>query len=155
MRRLTQGEKLAIVGGVGILAIVGTRSTAQAAPRPVTTTTPGTQPGVVYTPEYPTTQQPPQTGVDFQGPVRGDPNVWRAQSQLSALGYDPGPIDGRWGAQTLRAVQDFERDYGRPVTSTLTQATIDAIEREYAQLAGTASTGDLSGMPMGLYRSRY
>jgi hypothetical protein len=34
------------------------------------------------------------------------------QEALTALGYDPGPVDGVWGPRTQAAVQKFESDQG-------------------------------------------
>jgi peptidoglycan hydrolase-like protein with peptidoglycan-binding domain len=34
------------------------------------------------------------------------------QNALKAAGYNPGPVDGQIGAQTMRAVDDYQRDKG-------------------------------------------
>ena len=46
------------------------------------------------------------------------------QKQLSALGYDPGPIDGALGPKTRKAVEAFQRASNLPPTSELTPETL-------------------------------
>ncbi len=73
--------------------------------------------------------------------VAGGQNAWREilcetnvspgivrdiQSALLKLGHEPGPIDGRLGSKTMRAVADFQRAKGLP-TGQLTLATVDAL----------------------------
>lgn len=43
------------------------------------------------------------------------PRVREMQARLKFLGYDPGPIDGRYGWRTLRAVRTFQARFGLPV----------------------------------------
>ena len=58
-----------------------------------------------------------------------------AQELLSALGYDPGPADGKWGMRTVHAYQSFLRDTGQSASEALTLGalrtlrTMAAIER--------------------------
>ncbi|MFN0089455.1 MAG: peptidoglycan-binding protein [Acidimicrobiales bacterium] len=49
---------------------------------------------------------------------RGDANagVANVQRRLSELGYDPGPVDGRFGAATEMAVWAYEKAHGRAAT---------------------------------------
>lgn len=42
--------------------------------------------------------------------------VRRLQRKLKALGYDPGPVDGRLGPATRRAIRRFQKDSGLEVT---------------------------------------
>jgi len=44
-----------------------------------------------------------------------DPAVRDLQAALKALGQDPGPIDGTFGAQTETAVKKFQQQRGIPV----------------------------------------
>jgi hypothetical protein len=44
------------------------------------------------------------------------------QGLLSAVGYDPGPIDGYYGARTRAAVEAFETDMGRAATGAISEA---------------------------------
>ena len=46
--------------------------------------------------------------------------IQEAQSLLAALGYDPGPADGKWGRRSARAYVSFLRDAGLPVSRQLT-----------------------------------
>jgi|SRR5919109_5518911 murein L,D-transpeptidase YcbB/YkuD len=53
--------------------------------------------------------------------TRGDIHV--AQSHLKDFGFDPGPIDGRYTAQTQEAVRAFQATYGLPATGLLDYTT--------------------------------
>ncbi len=55
----------------------------------------------------------PQEGACF------DRTVCQFQSRLKELGYDPGPIDGKWGPLTQKAVRTFQKDKGIHVTGDL------------------------------------
>lgn len=54
-------------------------------------------------------------------------DIRAAQEMLEALGYDPGPIDGRWGPSTRRAVISFQIRSGVFSTGRLSRATCDAL----------------------------
>lgn len=41
------------------------------------------------------------------------------QRALKARGYDPGPIDGRWGSRSAAALKRFERDNDLPADGKL------------------------------------
>ena len=41
--------------------------------------------------------------------------VRRVQQRLSVLGYNPGPVDGRMGARTRKAIERFQHSEGLPV----------------------------------------
>jgi hypothetical protein len=43
------------------------------------------------------------------------------QELLRALGYSPGPIDGRYGARTQSAVETFERELGWPASGRVSE----------------------------------
>lgn len=51
-------------------------------------------------------------------------DVGKAQEALRTLGYDPGSIDGIWGRRTLKALNDWQRDSGKPVTDEFTDEII-------------------------------
>ncbi|MDE0330230.1 MAG: SUMF1/EgtB/PvdO family nonheme iron enzyme [Nitrospinae bacterium] len=53
--------------------------------------------------------------------------IREAQELLAALGYRPGPADGRWGARTARAYGKFLRDAGLPRGDTLTPSGLRAM----------------------------
>lgn len=59
----------------------------------------------------------------------GDPFVCRVQQELKDKGYDPGPVDGRMGPMTRRAVRAFQSDHGLSVDGVV----------------GTNTTGELFG----------
>lgn len=54
------------------------------------------------------------------------------QDQLDRAGYDPGPIDGRFGARTQGALMAFERDAGLPVTGQPSHAALAALDQRLA-----------------------
>jgi peptidoglycan hydrolase-like protein with peptidoglycan-binding domain len=53
--------------------------------------------------------------------TRGDIQV--AQNRLQAFGFDPGPIDGTYTAQTQAAVRAFQATYGLTVSGLLDRQT--------------------------------
>lgn len=75
-------------------------------------------------------------GRAVSGPIRaglvpgdhGQP-VRVLQGDLWELGYNPGPVDGVFGALTTAALKRFQRDHGLSPTGTLNAATFDAILR--------------------------
>jgi peptidoglycan hydrolase-like protein with peptidoglycan-binding domain len=46
-----------------------------------------------------------------------------AEEHLQAFGFDPGPVDGLFTAQTQAAVRAFQARYGLPVSGLLDRAT--------------------------------
>jgi peptidoglycan hydrolase-like protein with peptidoglycan-binding domain len=82
---------------------------------------------VAYQAEGPTTAQPSArtSGADLPALDRlltsGDIQV--AQAHLRDLGFDPGPIDGIYRAQTQAAVRSFQGRYGLPISGLLDHAT--------------------------------
>ena len=53
--------------------------------------------------------------------LAGDIQV--AEAHLRDFGYDPGPVDGVFTAETQAAVRAYQRRYGLPVTGLLDWAT--------------------------------
>ena len=53
--------------------------------------------------------------------------IREAQGLMAALGYDPGPADGRWGPRTGRAYATFLRDAGLPPAEMLTPDALRAL----------------------------
>lgn len=51
----------------------------------------------------------------------------RAQELLSMLGYDPGVINGEYGAQTKAAIEAFQRQMGSPVDGLLSPELFDQL----------------------------
>ena len=56
-------------------------------------------------------------------------NLAQAQARLLALGYQPGPADGRMGPRTLEALQKFQRDRKLAVTGHLDPQTVNELSR--------------------------
>ena len=50
------------------------------------------------------------------------------QTDLTRAGYDPGPIDGIYGPQTVAAVEKLQTDSGLPVTGFVDEATARALQ---------------------------
>ncbi len=77
------------------------------------------------TDQQPKTPEPPQKLPGDEGPKKSGPiqgsvgkggdnkkaDVIAVQTQLKARGFDPGPIDGDFGAHTLRAIIEFQRGF--------------------------------------------
>jgi peptidoglycan hydrolase-like protein with peptidoglycan-binding domain len=57
---------------------------------------------------------------------RGDIQV--AQTHLREFGFDPGPIDGIYTAQTQAAVRAFQATYGLSVSGLLDRQTRDQLK---------------------------
>jgi peptidoglycan hydrolase-like protein with peptidoglycan-binding domain len=53
--------------------------------------------------------------------TQGDIQV--AEAHLRQLGFDPGPVDGLFTAQTRAAIRAFQSRYGLPVSGLLDRAT--------------------------------
>jgi peptidoglycan hydrolase-like protein with peptidoglycan-binding domain len=67
--------------------------------------------------------------------TRGDIQV--AQRHLQAFGFDPGPIDGIYTAQTQAAVRAFQATYGLTVSGLLDRQT-----REWLRVGPDLKRGD-------------
>ncbi len=72
--------------------------------------------------------------------ARGD-DVRAAQSLLAHSGYDPGAVDGVFGARTVAAVVAFQRDAGLGVDGAIGSMTWDALESAVAPGVREASAG--------------
>ncbi len=65
------------------------------------------------------------------------------QQQLSRLGFDPGPVDGVFGANTQMAISAFERQQGMPVSGQISPtlaAQLDAAQQAPAVATPQAAT---------------
>jgi len=56
-----------------------------------------------------------------------DPLIYAAQERLTALGYDPGPIDGYTGSKTQSAIESFQNDHGLSPSGALGPQTRAAL----------------------------
>lgn len=57
----------------------------------------------------------------------------QAQKLLSMLGYDPGVVNGVYGAETKAAIEAFQRQKGIPVDGLLSQELFDQMARALAR----------------------
>ena len=76
--------------------------------------------------------------------------IREAQGLLAALGYEPGPTDGRWGPRTGRAHAAFLRDAGLPPGNVLTPAALRdmrAVAKRRNVAATEGSPPQASAMP--------
>jgi peptidoglycan hydrolase-like protein with peptidoglycan-binding domain len=62
---------------------------------------------------------PPLYFLADPGVVRQD-LVYRVQQALVARGFDPGPVDGKSGARTRKAIADFRTWSGKPGDEEIT-----------------------------------
>jgi len=69
--------------------------------------------------------------------LRGD-DVAELQRRLSALGFDPGRIDGIFGDRTAAALAEFQRNVGVPVDGICGRATLRELERLRAHTSDQA-----------------
>jgi hypothetical protein len=73
---------------------------------------------------------PPTAAVLVAG-MKGEA-VHNLQADLAALGFDPGPIDGRFGGKTEKAVRAFQAAAGITIDGKVGDATAGAIAAELA-----------------------
>ncbi len=77
-----------------------------------------------------------------------------AQRMLEALGYDPGPADGRIGPQTRSAVRRFQQDRGLPADGAVSPRLLSALAAEMTgRGTTTAARGASSGSAAAWNRS--
>ncbi len=81
-------------------------------------------------------QQPPQAPQAYQQPAPSAQLVRDVQSELTALGYDVGAIDGQLGARTINAVQSYQYNNNLLVDGQVTQQLLDHVRTKRAQLSG-------------------
>ena len=68
---------------------------------------------------------------------RSSYEVERVQMYLTALGYDPGPIDGIWGGKTLKALNAVRADKELPAIKSLDEKTLELLEEWHFFHSGT------------------
>jgi peptidoglycan hydrolase-like protein with peptidoglycan-binding domain len=66
--------------------------------------------------------------------------IKRVQERLAAMGYDPGPADGKWGPKTQQAVKQLQADREHPATGRLDLGTLAYIDPDLHALAAVAHT---------------
>lgn len=79
----------------------------------------------------------------------GNSLVAQAQQRLQALGYHPGPVDGKIGDKTIAAVKKFQQDHQLPATGKLDAATRKklGLSTQNPVLPSAASSSDLAIFP--------
>jgi lysozyme family protein len=60
-----------------------------------------------------------------------DCRIFEIQRSLTRGGYNPGPIDGIIGQQTMAAVKDFQKDFNLTVADYLTVETVNALDTNF------------------------
>jgi len=65
------------------------------------------------------------------------------QKRLKEAEYYDGKVDGVYGPQTVKAVEDLQQDAGLPVTGLVDRATSMALDDAVARKGGEAATEDL------------
>ena len=91
---------------------------------------------------------PSEGGLDWSGlapTTRPFPQWSRltldVQNALTALGYEPGPADGLYGAKTKSAIESFQRDTGTTATDgRVTQTLLQRLSQEEASRQSRGST---------------
>lgn len=68
-------------------------------------------------------------------PMAGD-DVLMLQRRLAELGFDVGRLDGEFGAQTVEALRDFQRNMGLPPDGTAGPATFKSLTRLAPMVTG-------------------
>lgn len=56
--------------------------------------------------------------------------VMEVQKGLAEHGYDPGPVDGKYGEQTRNAIRQYQKDHGLPVDGQATTALVRHINQQ-------------------------
>jgi hypothetical protein len=84
-------------------------------------------------------------------PVDSKKVIQQAQQRLQALGYQVGTADGAVGAKTLAALKKFQTDHRLPVTGTLDQTTLDALDMKQSNSTPTPKAVSLPPSPLTLY----
>jgi N-acetylmuramoyl-L-alanine amidase len=72
---------------------------------------------------------------DPERAIRGD-DVINLQERLHELGYDAGPVDGVFGADTETGLRAFQRDYGLTSDGTCGPATLRALRQLGRKVTG-------------------
>lgn len=158
-------KKLFILGAAAVVGLLAAGLIWMQVPDPM----PARQQGQVYEASpvaRPEAQRPaepfPEPAVKQTAPARAperprrrpeppDGMVMQAQELLTELGYGPGPVDGRPGAQTSRAVRTFQQEVGMQPDGRITEGLIERLtevmiqRQEAAAAGGSAVALDMSG----------
>lgn len=66
-----------------------------------------------------------------------------AQSILTEIGYDPGPIDGAWGKNSQRALNEFRETKGLKPQSKLTGSSLYILHQASPEKYSVPNPGEL------------
>jgi peptidoglycan hydrolase-like protein with peptidoglycan-binding domain len=80
------------------------------------------------------------TAAYWDQPVQDRNTVASVQQTLHAEGYDPGPVNGRLGPQTVQAVKQAQEDRELESTGRLDRRTVAALGIDAESAAAGAST---------------
>lgn len=80
-------------------------------------------------PEKPAEEAKPEE----PAPLSGEELVKKVQSLLTALGYDPGPVDGKMGKKTADAIEAFQKEAGLTPDGEVTAELLDALKAKLQQ----------------------
>ena len=71
------------------------------------------------------------TMAEFPSVKKGDQNgyITLLQTNLNNRGYYEGKVDGKFGPKTEKAVMDFQKDLGKPVSGTVGPKTWEALQK--------------------------
>ncbi len=73
-------------------------------------------------------------------PRVGTALVREAQQHLAKLGYEPGPVDGISGKQTIAAVQEYQRDNGIKPDGIISEGLLASLRQKSASSSSPLPT---------------
>lgn len=106
---------------------------------------------------------PRQTYTQFKGEItetsglkRGDKGseVADMQKMLKAAGFDPGPLDGKFGPRTEAALKAYQRATGATQDGTLELSELNRLKGNYEKIAGSDDFGTNNTNPSQLNGGR-
>lgn len=121
------GVTTAVAVSVVGLPITSTPQAAAVEPAPAALPPPTTTTTVIAAAPIAPVVTPPPAPVQLVRGAQG-PDVLRLQERLVQLHYDPGTVDGRYGAETALAVMAFQKVSGLPRTGVADAATLVALD---------------------------
>ena len=105
-----------------------------ASPAATSSHTDGRTPPDKQVPEISTKHGPLRQGAGLH---KADDQVKALQDRLERAGIQTGGADGRFGPQTARAVESFQKKHGLPITGMADEKTIEALNK----LGGSSTQG--------------
>ncbi|MDJ0957525.1 MAG: peptidoglycan-binding domain-containing protein [Arenicellales bacterium] len=61
--------------------------------------------------------------------IYAEQTIYDVQNALTQLNYAPGSVDGVYGGRTRRAIEEFQRDKGLPVTGNINEELLAALKQ--------------------------